>query len=158
MFLATWSLHQPSRVKVVGVRLFTTRLRSSRNGNRRPEVWTSLQRASTELPGDRRTSAGPLSSPSQRDRVSGRNRSASCRGSWTSAPACVRHSCRTSRFVDRTNPCTWTATDLNNWHTFALHFVLVELSIMSFSYKISTKTHSFLSSLCLGVFVLFYSV
>lgn len=96
---AIWSLRQPFPVTVVG--FFITRLRPSSS----QEVWTSLE-ASRGAHGDKRTCAGPRSSPSPRARITGRNRSTSYRDSWTTAPACVRHSCRTSRLVRSAHTCT----------------------------------------------------
>lgn len=62
---------------------------------------SSLQ-IGTEVHGVKRTCAGPLSCPLLKARVTGRSRSASCRGNWTLAPACVRRSCRISRSVHST--------------------------------------------------------
>lgn len=109
---ATWSLHQPSHVRAVGFILLTLRQRPN-NSSSSPEVWTSLW-VSMEVQGGRRTCAGLLNSRSLKAHATGRSRSASCRDSWTSAPACVRHSCRTSRLVTE-QVHAQTLKDSRNW-------------------------------------------
>lgn len=96
MSIATGTLRYSSQATAVGTHRFITKLRPRNRSGRR---------IGTGARGDKRTCAGPLSCPSPRARVTGRNRSASCRGKWTSAAACVRRSCRISRWVLHRNLC-----------------------------------------------------
>lgn len=93
MSVATRTPQDSSRVTAVETHLSITK---QRHRNR-----SSLQ-IGMAVHGVKRTCAGPLSYPLLKARVTGRSRSASCRGNWTSAPACVRHSCRISRSVHST--------------------------------------------------------
>lgn len=93
MSVATRTPPDSSRVMAAEIHLSATK---QRHRNR-----SGLQ-IGTAVRGVKRTCAGPLSCPLLKARVTGRSRSASCRGSWTSAPACVRRSCRTSRSVHPT--------------------------------------------------------
>lgn len=85
-FPATWSFLQTFPVEVMAIHSLTVKPILN---NSRVQIWISRQ-TNPEAPGGRRTSAGPRTSRSLRAQVTGRSRSASCRDSWTSAPACVR--------------------------------------------------------------------